>query len=236
MEKFLNQSDCNIIEKDITLEALAWKLLMDDDVKEFAGSILPFVQNCELEGNNNTIQTNVSYNEFSDQFQILITIYLEMIFGLLKINHINNNLDKNGDLSEKIDIEKTFDPDMSNFKRDDLINTFRERLEKIRVFLNVNEIHDTDMTNPLDFGSNSEYFCKVLFRNTPEGKAFFRKNKKNLDPDKRYMFAVRYDSYKKQKQLSDFYAVCALPNMKVKISFSPINIIIRESHMMHQKL
>lgn len=270
MDNFLYQST----DLDVTPESLAWKLLMDDDIEDFAGILLPpFVINddsldlniipnsdpladdcptsdsetdsesqlktkskletkSEPKSENLTqTLTDIQHQQLAELFEILITLYMELVFGLLKIYHINANLDENGDIPNNIDLDKTFNPDLSKFKVNDLIGLFREKLKKIRIFLSVHEISDTDMSNTKDFGYYAEYYCKILFKNTPEGKTHYWLNRNRHDPTKYYMFAIRNDQNKKQKKLNDFYAVCALPNIKVKISFSPINIIVNDPHM-----
>src|SRR5579872_997996 len=122
MEHFLNQDtyDDDKDEDIVTPESLAWRLLIDDDVDDYAGVLLPFVT-----GDNNTAADSIRYDNLADQFQILITIYMEMLFGMLKINHINSYINVNGDLDESIDLEATFKPDISKFTIEDLIGTFR---------------------------------------------------------------------------------------------------------------
>lgn len=237
MEKFLNRPE-DLLEDNITLESLAWKLLMDENVEDYAGVLLPSIINYDLDTNESeTINHHYdAYDNLADQFQMLITIYMEMVFGLLKINHISANLDTNGDLREDIDLERSFNPDLSVFTVDDLVTIFREKLKKIRVFVSVHQIIDTDESDDESpnltsvFGASSEYYCRILLRNTTEGKTFYRKNRDILEPDKQYMFAIRSANERKHTKLRDFYAVCALPHMKVKISFSPINIIIKDPH------
>jgi hypothetical protein len=233
MEEFLNHPE-DQLEDNVTLESLAWKLLMDENVEDYAGVLLPSIINYDS-SEDIPVRDYNAYDNLADQFQMLITIYMEMVFGLLKINHISANLDKNGDLSEHVDLEKTFDPDLSIFTVNDLVTTFREKLKKIRVFVSVHEIIDQDDSNDgsnqsNQFGNSDKYYCRILFRNTIEGKTFYRKNRDILEPDKQYMFAIRSDNERKHTKLNDFYAVCALPHMKVKISFSPINIILKDTH------
>jgi hypothetical protein len=224
MEKFLNPNDPNTV----TPETLAWKLIMDDTFKDFEGLLIPFV-NSPNSPDIPTIplhsNTNRLYEQLSDQFQILITIYMEMIFYVLKINHIMEHLDesKSDELndSDSNDIEASFKPDLSNFALDDLTNTFREKFKKIRIFLSVRTIQNTNMDNPRDFGSESAYYCRIIMKDTTYGMSYFASNISQIDPSKRYTFVIRND--KTQRKLDDFYAVCALPNMKVRISFSQIN-------------
>ena len=215
MEDFLYNT--NIDDTNVTPESLAWKLLMDDNVKEYEGVILAYVNN-----DNDKNKNIEKYDDIAGQFEILITIYMEMIFGLLKINHVNKFINEQGELNNNVDLDKSFKPDFTNFGIDDLKSCFREKMKKIRVFLSALTIHDTMIDDPGDFGKMTEYYCKILLKDTQGGKSYFKKNGSNLDPEKRYTFLIRNDIEKKQNKLQDFYAVCALPNMKVRISFSPI--------------
>jgi len=216
MEDFLheNQSDDNIM----TPESLAWKLLMDDQIDDFKGVIMSFIDGNEQENN---------YENLSGQFEILITIYMEMVFGLLKINHINGLLNEQGELEteREIDLEKSFNPDLNELSIDDLTLFFREKFKKIRLFLSISQIHDSETLDPRDFGSKSEYYCRILLKDLPHDQGYFWTNRHRLDPEKRYTFVIRNDPLKDLKKLDNFYAVCALPGMKVKISFSPINVV-----------
>lgn len=227
MEDFLDQP-YDDSENIVTPDSLAWKLLMDEDVKDYAGMLMPFVS-----GDQELSQDrNVRYEQLSDQFQILITMYMEMVFGLLKINHIASGMNEQGEIDDEVDLDKTFKPDLSKFGVDDILTVFREKLKKIRIFLSVQEIYCDDPKNPKDYGSSNEYFCRIILKDTLEGKTYFWNNRNNpvVDQEKRYTFIMRDDKKKSHKKLNDFYAVCVLPNIKVKISFSPINIIVKNPH------
>lgn len=218
MEDFLYQdsTDCNAI----TPEGLAWKLLMDDDIKDYSGMIQMFVD----DEKNNLTQDN-TFNILNDQFQILITMYMEMVFGILKINHTAKMIEKFGEVDENT-LETTFKPDLSEFTVSDMLVMFKERFKKIRILLSITEIVDTDTSHYLDFGFYKDYFCRIILKDTEEGLKYFEQNKNRLDPKVRYTFVINGRFNKKSKNLNDFYAVVTLPNnIKAKISFSPINII-----------
>lgn len=212
MENFLcNNQDDNIV----TPESLAWKLLMDNDIEDFKGVIMSFIDGCNEDNN---------YENQSGQFEILITMYMEMIFGLLKINHVNKQLNEKGELDPLIDLEKTFKPDLSNLSLDDMTQVFRDKFKKIRIYLSTSLVLDSEPDDVKDFGSWSKYYCRILLKDVDTNLSYFLANRQRLDPDKRYTFVIRNDPDKQQTKIDDFYAVCALPNMKVKISFSPINV------------
>lgn len=222
MESFLTQNDD---DKIVTPETLAWKLLMEDEnIMDYAGILDMHVIDDNSDINDkNRLSQKVGYDDMIDQFQILITIYMEMIFGTLRISHVSDVMDKNVDI-DSYDLENTFKPDFSNVTINDILDIYKERFKKIRIILSVREIFDTDMSNNRDFGKYSEYYCRIILKDTPEGMKYFEMNHNTLNPDLRYTFVIRHDENNKQTKLSDFYAVCALPNMKVKISFDVINV------------
>ena len=216
MEDFLDRP-CDDSKNIVTPEILAWRLLMDEDIKNCEGIMTPFVSGDELSHDN-----NIRYDQLSDQFQILIIMYMEMIFGLLKIIHVNTHV--NDHEVDKMDLDDTFNPDISNFGIDDMLILFREKFKKIRTFLSIREIYCDDPKNPTDYGLYSEYFCRVILKDTLDGKIYFLKNRNNPDVDskKRYTFVLKDNTKKTHNKLDDFYAVCVLSNIKVRISFSPI--------------
>lgn len=217
-EDFLyhEDNDNNIV----TPETLAWKLLMDEDCKDYANEILPYVINDDENKNMS------NYDNLSGRFEILITIYMEMIYIMLKMNYLNSLMNEENEIPDNIDFEKNFVPDLSSFVINDLIDIFRDKMKKIKIFLSVREIIDDDKTNNRDFGSQSDYYCKILLKDMSEGKTYFWNNRHRIEPDKRYTFIIRNDVLQRQNKIDDFYAVCVLPNMKVRISFSQINVHI----------
>jgi hypothetical protein len=223
MEEFLDIPECDNFSSP---ETLAWKLLTDENCKDHSNILLPVVENNDDIQTNPETLTDASYDNNATQFELLISIYMEMIFGLLKINHINSLLNDDGELDSDIDYDMTFDPDLSKFSKDDMLLLFREKMKKIRIFLSIHEIYDADIDNYNDFGSSSEYYCKIILKDTDHGRKHFLKYANSLDPKKRYTFLIRQDKEKKQRKLDDFYGVCSLPNMKLRISFSPINILL----------
>src|SRR5689334_4214485 len=118
MEDFLGYStdNCNDNNDDIvTPESLAWKILMDDDIEKYSGVILPYTEQSNTsEGIEKSDNLDVRYESLSGQFEILITMYMEMVFNMLKINHVATYCDNNGGLLGDTDLEKSFNPDLSN--------------------------------------------------------------------------------------------------------------------------
>jgi hypothetical protein len=180
MQNFLCSQISNSSDQFSSPESLAWQILTDD-INDFCGIVLPCVSAAEAinasllnadgaNKSNNNLQSlsRASYDSLAEQFEILITIYMEMVYGLLKINHINSLLNDDGELESDVNCENTFNPDLSQFTIKELYTVFSEKLRKIRVGLSVTNISDSD-------NSNSEYYCKILLRNVLEGKHHFTK-------------------------------------------------------------
>lgn len=223
MEAFLNLEQIKTEEQ--TPETLAWKLLMDQDgddadVKLCEGIMENFIiEEYELAKNQ-----NVRYEQLAGQFEILITMYMEMVITYLKFQHIQRLMNSDGVIDGNIDLEETFKPQYDKFTVDDLLIVFREKFAKIRIFLSIMDVPERPRYDII-----SEYYCKIILKDTPDGKEYYRKNSSNpaVSQDKRYTFVLRNDTKKSNKKLDDFYALCVLPNMQVKISFSQLNVIMK---------
>lgn len=214
MEDFLTEPNTDIV----TPESLAWKILMDKNIEDYEGIIMPFVTY-----DNDSSKTR--YDDISAQFEILITIYMEMVFYVLKINHINSKMNEEDHIDDKTDLESDFNPEFDKFDVKDMRDIFQEKFKKIRIFLSIREVDDDGMNDSKNFGSENEYYCRILLKHIPENKTYFWNNRKSIDPKKWYTFIIRDD--KTQHKLEDFYAVCKLPHKKFRISFSIINIITK---------
>lgn len=197
MDSFLDIPDY----ENETPESLSWKLLMDDTLNDFGSSIIPYVDGEEYD-----------QSILEDQFQILITIYLELIFNSMKLNHVENT-----DETDENKLSETFDPRFENININDLIDFFQLKFKKIRYHLHVHEIDEIF----------DDYYCKVILKNTPKGKLHYDVNKNTIDQSKYYTFAINrnFMNIKKQNiKINDYYAICDLNHMKMKIYFSPIDI------------
>ncbi len=220
MNELVDREDEDIMTPD----ALAWKLLLDDGEENeqneknntYRGGILPFLD-----------EQMSMYDKTSCEFEILCIMYMEMVFGLLKINHMNTFMNEDGEITEDDDdkIEKSFKPDLSTYKVDDLSDLFKKKFLLINYYLSVSiidpELNDFSQN---EFGFENDYYWKIILRDVGKGNEHFEKHKQTIDPTKRYTFMFKSNKKGNQKELKDFYTVCALPNFKVKISFSKLKI------------
>jgi hypothetical protein len=135
----------------ITPEVLARKLLFDDDIKNYSGILLPFIVSDEGDMSN-------IYDKCAGQFEILITLYMEMVYGLLMINHINKYINDDGEIDNTIDLEATFNPDLTEYDISELTDIFSEKLKKVRIILLVQEIYEDEIY--------SDYYCRIILKET----------------------------------------------------------------------
>ena len=192
-----------IDENNYTPEALAWKLLMDDEITRSNLMIFSDENNKEI------------------VFEILLTIYLEMIFGYYKMQYLESNFNEDNDNSDNYDdIYDNFKLDLSNVNLFTLTNVFAEKFNKLNFILNVREITREEY----DKNKKTRY-CTMLLKDSPYDNTYFIMNEKHLDPEKRYHFVLN-SLYKTQENidLRDIYCTVIINNICYKIYFTQITI------------
>ena len=178
-----------------TPEAIAWKLLVDDkfvDIKK--GQLIGYLQDGEI---NDKLEAKTI------EFEILITIYMEMIIGWYKLLYLMENPDG-----------PEFKLDLTNIKEEDLTNPFKEKILVLGYLLNITEFKNLDIYE--EFKKKS--YCRVALRNLKEDEGFFIMNKKNISNDKMYHFILN-SKFISSLNLRDIYAVIKINNVGYKISF-----------------
>ena len=103
-------------------EELAWKLILDESI------------------NPTSIMTFADDNSKEIVFEILITIYLEMIFNYYKLKYLETTLDEEDNNKEISDNFENFKLDLTNINIHLLTNVFSEKFNKIKYILNVVEL------------------------------------------------------------------------------------------------
>jgi hypothetical protein len=196
-------SNQTIDDNNYTPEALAWKLLMDDDITTSNLMIFSDENNKEI------------------VFEILLTIYLEMIFGYYKMQYLEsncNNIDEADDNYD--DIYDNFRLDLTNVNLFMLTNIFSTKFNKLNFILNVREI------TRLEYDENKKNrYCTILLKDSPFDNTYFIMNERHLDPEKRYHFVLN-SLYKTKEniELRDIYCTIITNNICYKIYFTQITI------------
>jgi hypothetical protein len=231
---FMEQPDDRIVNP----ESLAWDLVMGNDRDNFTAIMQGFVSNGE-----GSYQAN-RYEQLEGEFQILLTIYMEMIFNVLKSNFMGALLDDNGNIRDGIDLElelAQYKPDIRQYDIQYITDIFREKFAKIRYFLSVRDLTEFCSDDPNDFGRDTGYYCKILLLDDRrEYSRKYFKQATHIPDGKRYTFLMRPDDNPEQKKLEDFYAVVYLPAYKddignsprkIRISFEKYNVISSDPHI-----
>ena len=232
--EFMEQPD----DRFVNPESLAWDLVMGNERDDFSAVMQGFV--CDGEG---SYQAN-RYEQIEGEFQILLTIYLEMVYHVLKSNYMGELLDENGDIKEGVDLERSlnsYKPDFRKYTIAEITDYFRDKFAKIRYFLSVRDLTDLCSDDPNDYGRSSEYYCKILLLDDRRNYSTRYFQQATHIPDgKRYTFLMRPDDNPQQKELKDFYAVVYLPPhiddtssrpRKLRISFEKYNVMSSNSHI-----
>ena len=179
-----------IDDNNYTPEALAWKLLMDDAITTSNLMILSDENNKEI------------------VFEILLTIYLEMVFGHYKMQYLESNCyDDNVDNYDVI--YDNFKLDISKVNLFTLTNIFASKFNKLNFILNVREITREEY----DINKKNRY-CTILLKDLQFDATYFLMNENHLDPEKRYHFVLN-SLYTKQENidLREIYCTVIINNI-----------------------
>lgn len=202
MEEFLCDED---YENILTPDTLAIRLLLDNKIDD------SIIHPCPLDNDNN----NNNNNLIIDQFHILITVYMEMVFALLKIQHVSSLTENGQYYDDKEMLEESFNESylerLNSLSLDDLTTIFREKLRKVRIYLSVIEC-DPELSH--------DYYCKIILKDLHKDNNYTHLD--NQDSNKKYVFVLRKNDNTLRKKLDDYYALCVLPNLTIRISFSLI--------------
>ena len=181
----------NNTDDTFTPEELAWRLLLDDNISD--APILAFSE-------ENTKEV---------LFEILLIIYVEMIFNYYKMEYLESHVDDN-DFDNKYD---NFKLDLSKINLSILTNNFDEKIKKLKFILNV-----TELTKESFEQCRMKRYCTILFRDLLRDKSFFIMNESYIEKDKRYHF-VKNSLYKTNTELREIFCSFELYGKYYKINF-----------------
>ena len=190
---------------EFTPETLAWTLITDDDCEKIKNGKLIFFDN---------ISAGLTTLEQSEnKFQILLTVYFEMLFGWYKLLHL---------MKDELDGTNTeFKPDISSVSLDDLTREFSDKFKILGYILHVKELTDDDHYD--DERLNS--YCRVLLRDSPLDSNYFHLKRYQLDLEKRYTF-VRNSTFVLKTVIKKYFAIVKLPTKSFKIYFDSIDLTL----------
>jgi hypothetical protein len=196
----------------ITLEKLAWMLVVNDDYTNVG------VQ-CMVQDDNDVIFTgNHSYDALSSTFEMLITLMCEMLFYVLQNNYrmyLEQLVNEETMTAEEFDTAYiNYEPDLSMYTVEDLNIALSSKLESIGYILRVRDITD-HVVSDADYGMYGKYYCKTcLLDDKTEKTANLFANSPHITKDKRFTFLLRNMSEEDKKNITDIkdvYSVCKIP-------------------------
>ncbi len=175
-----NYVSYDTLEDEYDPKSIAWKLLTDGNIGEFSCDIL---------------SRNYDDDDISTfKFEILLTIYIELIVNFYKMCHI---METGEEENFKLNFEEMNLETFSNFT---------PIMSKIHILPIV------DISEEIPDG----YYCKIYFRDIKKDKTFFIKNRKSNDV--LYHFVIS-NKFKNTENLEDIFAFFEYNGTYYKISF-----------------
>lgn len=174
-------------------EELAWKLLLDDELDKNECGVITDDDSLD---ENNTQTEKITY-----VFEVLLTIYLELLILNAKIYYFEENNDL-----------ENFKLNFDNFSSDILINPYRKKIIKIGFFLSVLPMEE--ITN--------DHYCKILISDIPEHKNFFTMHP-NITKKYHFVTNLKYmNGNITVNNLKKVYGIFTKDGISYKISFERI--------------
>jgi hypothetical protein len=148
-------------------------------------------------------------NPYSYIFEILMTIFMELLFVIAKADHDGNNDNKN----------KKFTPKYDNLKIDALTSIVTDKMIWLGYIAHVKSYEKEDLVDDkeqFDNLCNKNRYCLVLLKDYHNHAVFKTKQAES----RYYHMVLNKNIYKKKfKKLNDIYAIIDLNDKLYKISF-----------------
>jgi len=187
---------------DFTPETLAWTLITDDSCEKIKNGKILFFDNV----------SGLSPEEQSEnKFQILLTIYFEMLYGWYKLLHLMSD--------EMNETTTEFKPNLNDITLDDLTKEFGEKIKIIGYSLYVKELIDDDHYTD----EYSKSYCRVLLKDSILDENYFYMKRHQLYPEKRYTF-IRNGKFQLKSSIKKYSAVIKLQTRAFKVYFDSVGL------------
>lgn len=182
-----------------TPEMFAWKLLLDD------------TNSAVLSANLQTFTD--TYDEADDPttftFEVLITIFMELIFGILKLNHYAEHNNEN------------FEFDFTNSNLEDILPMLKHKFNELCYVLSVETIDETNENIAYVNSVIISRYCKIILRHSKLDEYYFSVHSDEIDDEKDYHMILN-GRFKKTNKLNEVYSTCSINNKTYKISFDKV--------------
>lgn len=205
MEKLFDEIQSRKESKIYTPETLAWDLLVGEIDSDTKG-IDEFVNDGDV----------IKSELYTDRYQILITIFMELLFGIAKLDYYAN-LEKNGN-----DITQKFIPNYKKFDLNSYVKTIEEKMEKLGFIVYVDEADPENLTQESKdelIQMINDRYCRVVLRYNDKDE-YFEVN--DVPEDVYYHMILNGLNKKEFKKLDDIFSIINLNGKVYKVSFVKI--------------
>jgi hypothetical protein len=198
-DEFVNEITEHIDDTNYTPETLAWKLLFDNNIESFSSQLLTFTDEASKETEPTTYI-----------FEVLITIFMEMIIAILKTNYYSD--DNNND--------KEFNPKFSHNDFDEILSNLKQKFNLINILLFIekiepiedNKLHITEVTK--------NRYCRIIMKHNKDDFTLFNIYEDRIPEDKIYHMLLNNKFVLTNKNLNSVYAIASLDGITYRIYFS----------------
>ena len=179
-------------------QKFAWKLLLDEDIKK------PYIDFIDINNDSNNY-----YDKITFEFEILLTVLLEMLYNCLIICNMTS---------------------ITHDFIEENINTIIEKFHSINIIPNFHtyERKEDEYLREII----NERYCRVVLRQDKENEYIFYKN--NVPHDVNYHM-IGNEKFVNKEHMNDIYAIIMIDDKVYKISFDKlIEEQILDSNSQHQ--
>lgn len=186
-----------------TPESIAWKLLMDDVDQALASKVLVYDPDNSSNGNIN-----------SYMFELLITIFMEMIFDMALLFDAEEKEQQNTN-------NYKFNPDLKKFDLNIFLPTLSKKMNHLSILLKTEVYNKKTDDNKVMQQILNDRYCRVILRHDKNDAHYFKQN--NISPELNYhMILNSVNANRNYKNLKDVYAVIMLNDNLYVIAFDKI--------------
>jgi hypothetical protein len=196
--------------KFYTPESIAWDLLVGEskDIDpEKKGKLICFIENENKEGNKEENKEELTNSDLlTYNYEILITIFMELLFNMAKLNFYFEN--ENND----------FIPDYKKFNIDAFFSLIQDKF-KILGFMAFVDSEKMEGDKEWLIDLINQRYCRVVLRYHDDDEHF---EINNVSKDVYYHMKLNGLNKKKYKKLGEIYSVVFLNDNVYKIYFEQI--------------
>jgi hypothetical protein len=199
INEFINEISEHIDDTNYTPETLAWKLLFDSNIESFSSQLLTFTDEASKETEPMTYL-----------FEVLITIFMEMIIGILKTNFYSDELNK----------DKEFNPKFNHNDFEEIIPLLKTKFDLINILLFTEKIEPTEDNKFHNSEVHKNKYCRIIMKHNKDDFSLFTIYGDRVAEDKIYHMILNSKFILTNKTLNSVYAVAIIDGITYRIYFS----------------